>query len=232
MLDRRIRLFAAIAGLALMPTVALALPVTWELRGTLHTAQGSDLSPLITPTSPFAFRVQFDTDLPPASNPLACGGGGAGSTCRYTGGLVPRFVDLRVGGLSEPEFTADQASNLILIRNDAPSSAGPVDGISFGTRRSFADGEFINFLVIFRGPQRLDVVTDATRLPGDPPSGLLDLGERTFEVCHSSAQPGDDCDLTLVRGTVDSVSRVPEPATAGLLALALGALGASRRRRH
>jgi hypothetical protein len=226
-------------ALVISPAMASATQVSWLIGGEIATV--ANTPDTIQPGYLFSFVMTFDTDTP-VSNPVGCGDGGAGTTCRHNFGTL-FFSDITVNGLLFGDFNPDPFNNTqIVVRNDASFDLGTpgnpdvqvVDGYGFsGNELSEGGTRLARFFVSFRGPEDLGIVTDGRLLPGYPPLGLLGLRQTIFEYCDGDAVNGGlaNCDNEYILGDIRSVSRVPEPGSFALLGLGLAGLALGRRRK-
>lgn len=232
---KSMRQVATVAALGFMAAAAQAEMVSWRISGTVTEASGSEVDGVIGAGDSFSMVLRFDTAAA-ITNPVACGDGGIGRRCNH-GGAAVFFSDISINGHVIASFSSNPPQNgNIIVRNNIanPDPAVVVDGITFAGQDDYEDnGNFRStaMSLIFRGPENLNVITDARSAPALPPVGLLGLGTRVWQVCDFDQSVGD-CDRVLVLGLVESVVAVPEPSTYALMALGLAAAaGVARRRR-
>jgi hypothetical protein len=224
------------------------LPAAWNLSGKIAESTGSDLPGFINIGDEFSFTLNFNS-LAPVTNPAGCGNGGPGTRCNHNNDPLLQFTDWFIDGVDLGSFTdagdTGAVFKTIIVRNDIlfGEPAVLVDGYSFGITVTYGNGvigdDQDNFLIVFRGPQNLGVVTDGRELALTPPVGLLDLESRLWNFCSgrlienpngASQPPVNNCEYAFLLGDVESTGSVPEPGSLALLGLGLLGLGLGRRR--
>lgn len=232
----RWRVVTVATAVAAAASSALAVPVVWQVSGTLTAATGQYLPSSAVPGATFSFLLHFDTAAP-ISNPTTCADGGAGSRCDFYGYPGLSFENIQFGGATVLSFVGSPANNVIIVRNNAPSpdfGSPIVDGLTWAGEKSYSSYEgpaTASIALIMRGSENLDVVTDATSLPSTPQAGMLDWSLRSWSVCDGLDSLGG-CGWADIEGQVNSISAVPEAGTWLLLFGGLiGLAGVIRRRR-
>jgi hypothetical protein len=233
-----VRRVAAAAALALAASAGQAEIATWQVSGTVTAVEaGPNIPAFVTVGSSFTFLLRFDT-ASLVTNPGSCVDGSEGQRCNFYGQPNLSFDQIRIDHIDVGSFQSDdQSKNIIIVRNNAPSPDDPsivVDGMSFLGSQDYTDGGQARSSVmalIIRGPEDLNVITNASVLPALPPAGLASLGTRVWQFCDSVAA-SSTCDGGGVDGLVSAVVAVPEPGTAALMVAGLAAAAARVRRRR
>lgn len=239
-MSRAIRTLVLVAA-TLLASAASATPVSWLLTGTLTESFGPAPNGFTWSVGDaFSTVLNFDSAAPVA-NSGACGSGGAGTVCIHKvpeARAVVYFSDIKVGSTVWGDFLpapAGPANNFVYAYNNAPTGTYPsgADGYLFGTVQVLSTPNWVDYMqAAFLDPTALSLVTDGRVLPTTP-DGLLSLATRQIKICEAPIVSGAvSCGTGTSRfvGTIDSVTVVPAPATAALLALGLGGLALSRRR--
>jgi hypothetical protein len=226
------RRFVALAVLAAVSTGAFAVPVTWDLRGTITQSSTAGIISTTLPTlsdvstgEAFNVLLSFDTE---AALLNAQSGGRFAPGVRYE--FDPSSIRYTVGiGARAPlDFVVERPfpDSLLFMRDnsgDIPGEGAQVDGFTFGL--GTASG--IGMSSVMRGTV-LDIVM-GSMLPEMPDPRLADLGLSLFQIFSL-----DFDDLGQILGDIESVRvatvSVSEPAPLALFGIGLAALFLVRRR--
>jgi hypothetical protein len=222
---KRIVQVICIAALMALSAAANATLVSWKLQGHLIGAYGGP--PDIGAGDPFTVLVNFNSAATLLSGQTVNGNTGV----RYSYDASSLSFDIFAGTTCHPcHISASDpgSSGIIFVRDGfslLPNAPQPIDGYTF----NILDDAGVNYSVIMRGPI-LDLV-NGTGLPENPDPRLASYGTpgfvSNFQVCF----PVPDCTPLEIDGTIESVARVPEPHTIGLLGMGMLGLAARSRRR-
>jgi hypothetical protein len=219
---KRIVQVICIAALLAVSAAANATLVTWRVQGHLTEADGGPPDFLVN--NPFTLLINFDAAA-------SLNGTQVGDTgFRYSYNANSLSFDLFAGTTCNPchrAATDPGSSGIIFLRDNfslAPGFPAPIDGYTF----AILDGDF-NFQVIMRGPI-LDII-NGPGLTENPDPRLASYDTPGFSSVFQICRPTPNCSELEIFGQVESVSRVPEPHTLGLLGLGMLGLAATSRRK-
>lgn len=219
------------AALLLGPLSASAIEVQWLFEGVVDDVGGADTRG-INAGDPFRYILHFDTAAP-VTNPVACGDGGMGTICDHDDDPGLFFTNIQIGPVYIPKYSSASDYHAIRVRNNVldPDGHGDVvDGYTFDAGQVVSPTEQMFFLVLMRGPEDLDLVTDGRILPELPSPELVGLRLSTMSICDGNN--GMDCQYLSVTGHFTSIVAVPEPQTSGLMIAGIGAIGLVKLRRR
>jgi hypothetical protein len=207
------KIMSFLAGISACALVH-ASPVTWDLNGHVNNsfngpAVGTQIEVFLT----------FD----PAANLQNISPAG-----RYIYNPSSIQMAVWVGGFYGNTFFYDPTAGASLfVRNDSLVGGVPVDGVTMALAE-WDEGNLLQLIALFRGTDTS--VLSSGAIPVDFPAGLLTEEMHTFQACESTPNNPNSCDVFQVDVVLDSVSKVPEPATLALFGLGAAALARTRRR--
>ena len=205
-----LRLCAIIAIASLHSTPALAVPIVWELTGSVDSTSSPfpGLGSLFLPGAPTCFTLMFDTDYATSSFGRSYGFDG---TAREHFGFVAQVGghDYRWSGQGQ-SFLHFSPGSVVL---DTSLSGRAVSGETVGT------GPFWYPLAFDVG---LNVGSDGLPNSHQPGTFTLYLADRSGALNPTG----------IVHGSFSSVAQVPSPPTFLLVALGLVGAAGYRWRRH
>jgi hypothetical protein len=214
-MTRAKNLYLALLATFLSPMAANAVPITWEIKGVIDTADDTSSSEI---GDAFTVLISFDTD---ASLETAQTGGrfDPGTRYQYVASAVSFLVSLE--GQSDQSVTPfGDGIDLLWLRDNSGDRSccefEEVDGLTFALQ----DLNGFGASIIFRG-SILDIFSGG-QLPTNPDPRLVDLEIARFQWLAENGS---------AFGQVESIRRVAEPGTLALLGLGLLGMGAVRRRK-
>lgn len=231
-----VRAFVAVAGLVAGPSIALAVPVTWEAQGRVESSDlGSDIFADFMPEligtesgDTLVLRITFDADAPLI-----------GQTTHPTGGTTYSFdasslvLALEVPRLGTHIFTIDQTvppatiPSLVGIFDDVVTPDAPIfDSLQFRHNYFTEAGALQFFILAVFSTTDLSVLSGGN-LPLWPDPRLLEGSEHEILI----VTPASGNLFGLFTSLVRLPTTIPEPGSLALLCLGLAGLWAFRRGR-
>ena len=211
-----IKIVSLVATL-LAAAAAHAVPITWDIEG--HLTEASDATPL---GLPLEVLLSFDSNAAFLNQ---------STPGRYAYSPAATTMAIWLDGSYIKTFHYNPGfGGALFVRDDSLVGGVPMDGYTFGLNEDNGSGGILTLQFIMRGTNT-DLLSGGA-LPTVPPAGLLAEESHVFQVCESSPNSPNSCDLTFYEFELDAVRAVSEPGTLALLGLGALGLAALRQRRR